>query len=807
MRHLRVVEYEPDLAAGYCGRLFAVVGADVVCVESASGAPLRREHPFVPTPDGGVTSAAWEYVAAGKRSVTAPTDGELDALLGWADLVVSTCNGDADAALAFHRRVRTANPAAVHVVTSGYGLTGPYRNWRRSALTDWVGGGHAFITGLPDREPLQGGGPWASYLTGATAAIGAQAAVLHAARTGQGQLVDVSALEAMASLHQWTLTMYTHTGYVKQRWGNRFAETVHPIALYPCTDGFISIVAPSYASFEALALTIDRAELLLEPEFQANAVRFDRADEIDPWIAAWTSGRTCAEAVAALQESGVPASALRTLSQALDEEQLIGRGFWAAAPHLGGAARTPGAPFRTDRAHGGLGAAPAVGEHNAAVLAAVGSPAERPPLPRIDLTKVRMLEFSIAWAGPLAGRWLADLGVDVALVEHPAARGVTMRNDEDPDYEWGRLPAPHVRFPIFPRAVPGERWWNRMGIFNKMNRSKRSVCLDAKTPRGREVLRGLIAASDVVLNNYSPRGARSMGLDAAGSRAENPDVVTVCMSGYGETGPLAGFLSYGPVVQAHAGFDEATGYDASGPVRLGLAFPDSVGGLHGTFAALNALWERELGAGPVHVDLSQFETLLSIAGELCLAASITGTDPERHGNRAAGISPQGVYRCAGDDAWVAVSAVDDDEWRALVAEIGASLGPWAAAGVGERAVAAHAIDAAISAWTQALTPAAAAARLQGAGVTAFPVMTNHMLVEDPHLRERGFMVTWDQTDVGPIEFPGFPVHFETITPRLRTCPGLGADNHAVLHERLGLSADEVDALMAEGVLADRPPAP
>ena len=194
-------------------------------------------------------------------------------------------------------RVRRADPSTVHVVTSGFGLTGPYRNWKRSSLTDWVAGGHAYLTGLPDREPLQGGGPWASYVTGQTAAIGAQAALLHAVRTGEGQLVDVSAIESMAALHQWTITMYTHTGCIKGRWGNRFAESVHPIALYECSDGWISIVAPSYPSFEALCLVIDAPELLLEPAFEANAVRFDRANEIDPYITAWTQQRTCDEAV------------------------------------------------------------------------------------------------------------------------------------------------------------------------------------------------------------------------------------------------------------------------------------------------------------------------------------------------------------------------------------------------------------------------------------------------------------------------------------------------------------------------------
>ena len=106
------------------------------------------------------------------------------------------------------------------------------------------------------------------------------------------------------------------------------------------------------------------------------------------------------------------------------------------------------------------------------------------------------------------------------------------------------------------------------------------------------------------------------------------------MSGYGETGPLASYLSYGPILQAHAGFDEATGYEGGGPTRLGVAFPDPVGGVHGAFATLVALWERGLTGHAVHVDLSQFEALLSIAGELALARRSAGGAPVRHGNRS-----------------------------------------------------------------------------------------------------------------------------------------------------------------------------
>src|SRR5436305_8587950 len=265
----------------------------------------------------------------------------------------------------------------------------------------------------------------------------------------------------------------------------------------------------------------------------------------------------------------------------------------------------------------------------------------------------------MAWAGPLTGRFLADLGADVVMVEHPASRGISQTEDPEADWQWGQLPPPHVRSAVYPKATPGERFWNRMGIFNKMNRNKRSVALDAKHERGSEILHGLLATSDLVLQNYSPRGARSLGIDVASVRRQNGSAVTVSMSGFGETGPLAGYLSYGPVLQAHGGFDEATGYEDGGPMRIGLAFPDAVGGVHGAFAALDALWEQRLTGGPVHVDISQLETLLSIAGDMLLATSVTGCDPVRHGNRSSSYAVQGVYRCRGDDAWVAVSMRND----------------------------------------------------------------------------------------------------------------------------------------------------
>ena len=234
----------------------------------------------------------------------------------------------------------------------------------------------------------------------------------------------------------------------------------------------------------------------------------------------------------------------------------------------------------------------------------------------------------MAWAGPLAGRFLADLGADVVKVEHPTSRGLSIvaggAGGAGAPWHWGEIPPAGQRNGIFPDAVPGERWWNRMAWFNKMNRGKRSLCLDVKAPGGRAVFEALVARADVVVNNYSPRGARSLGIDHPTLRAINPNLVTVDLTGFGAVGPAAEQVSWGPILDAASGFSAATGYPDSGPYKQGLALPDAVGGVHGAYAILAALWERELTGGPVHVDLSQLETMIGLAGELVLETSLRG---------------------------------------------------------------------------------------------------------------------------------------------------------------------------------------
>ena len=549
MRDVRVLELAGSVTAAYCGHLLAATGADVVLAEPADGAPTRHVGPWLTDVGGARRSATHEYLDAGKRSVHLD-DEDLDAAFRWADVVISTSDGDPDAAMALHERIRAADARTVHTVLSGFGLTGPYATWRSSPLVDWTSGGYLYLTGEPAREPLQGGGPWASYLTGATAAVGTQAAVIRAVRTGEGELVDVGAMESIAAAHQWSLTMFTHTGAIKGRWGLRFGEAFHPMGLLQCGDGnWIIVGAPSRDQWEHYCITAEVVELLADDTLYQPAARFERADEIDAAVAPWLAVRTAEQAVAEFQANRVPASRVLDFRQTMQSEQLAARDVLRPRPDLGPSVRTLERPFLVGDGERSALAPPArLGADTATFVAEARSGTDRRRLPSIDLADVRIAEFSIAWAGPLTGRLLGRPRRRRHQGRAPGEPGLggSGRNPVPGAWSWGELAPASVRAEVFPDADPGEHPWNRMGIWNKMNRSKRSLAVDAKDPDGADVLRRLVESADVVLHNYSPRGARSLGIADEQVAAVNDHLVTVAMTGYGEVGPMAAYTSYGP---------------------------------------------------------------------------------------------------------------------------------------------------------------------------------------------------------------------------------------------------------------------
>jgi len=399
------------------------------------------------------------------------------------------------------------------------------------------------------------------------------------------------------------------------------------------------------------------------------------------------------------------------------------------------------------------------------------------------------------WAGPLAARILADLGADVVMVEASFARGPRVVTQAYAD-------ATH----FFPDDEPTARPWNRNGHINKYSLGKRSLCLDITTADGRAAFERLVPNVDVVIENYSPRVMPQLGLSEDRLRALNPSLVYMTMPGYGRTGPAKDYVAYGPVLDSHAGLSTLMGYRDVAAWKCGIAWPDPVAGIHGALAVLLALWRRD--SSPERpgttIEVAQFETAVGMIADRLVRAQLDGVDPRPNGNRHPVHAPQGVYRTAGDDRWLALTVPDDATWVALctIAQLPPEWHRWP---VEARRAQHDTIDDALSAWLVTRERVATARELQAAAVPAAPVVDGAELVHDEHLAARNYWAVVDHPEAGTHAWPTFPAQLTSPTRPRGPAPLLGQHNTEVLGHWAGMTADEISALTDAGVVVTEPP--
>lgn len=400
----------------------------------------------------------------------------------------------------------------------------------------------------------------------------------------------------------------------------------------------------------------------------------------------------------------------------------------------------------------------------------------------LPLAGVRVADFTWVWAGPFATLQLAHLGAEVIRIETQQRVCVTRR------------------IPPFADGQPGP---NRSGYYNQYNQGKESISLNLKHPQALEIAKQLVAASDIVAENFAAGVMGKMGLGYEVLKQIKPDVIMIAMSGYGASGPESAYVSYGPAQVPLSGLSSLTGFPGFPPMHVGFSYGDPNGGLHGAFAVLAALLHRARTGAGQFIDLSQWETSVALLGEGLLAQGMNGAPLPRQGNRDPWMAPHGLFRCQGDDRWVSIAVANEAEWQRLCAGMGRpelATDPRFATLV-TRKQHEDALERAISAWTAALTAEEVTARLQAAGVAAFPALTNKELAADPHLRSRGFFVELSHPEVGTRQHAGMPwVFSDTPCQVRRPAPCLGQDTDEVLHRVLDYSSADIAALRANGVL-------
>ena len=397
------------------------------------------------------------------------------------------------------------------------------------------------------------------------------------------------------------------------------------------------------------------------------------------------------------------------------------------------------------------------------------------------LEGIRVCDFTWVWAGPFCTLQLAHLGADVIKIES-SKRVDTVR---------AFVPADDV---------PGI---NRAGYFNQYNQGKRSIQIDLTTEEGREIAKRLAAESDVVTENFSAGVMKRMGLDYESLRQIKPDIIMISLSGYGATGPLSPYISYGPAQVPMSGLASLTGYIGGPPNEVGVSYGDPNGGIHGTVAILAALWHRQRTGEGQYIDQSQWESAIAILPEGIMAQVMNGHQPERIGNRSPIMAPHGIFRAAGEDEWVSIACGSDAEWNALCRAMDrpelTTDGRFAT--VEARKQNEDALEAEVTAWTSGLHRWEITRALQAAGVAAFPAMTSKDLVEDAHLRGRGIFVELEHPEVGVRTHVGIPWQMSgTPCAVEQPAPLLGQHTDEVLRDVLRVSEAEAAGLRERGVL-------
>lgn len=719
LQDLTVVEASRDVAVRHCGRLFARLGATVV--RAAGGDDTTIGY-------GGPAGEAFgRWLDAGKVTGLAGRPADV-VIAGLTDFDVTVGERLASHLGAVLLEIRWFHP------------DGPYAAWRGTdeLIQSLTGLAYSFGPAAGPPTLAQGHGPQlAAALTGFNAAMGALFASPRPRR------VSTCVHEAYMCLTETGAVSALMEGGLAYRLGvNRFVPT-YPCGSYRTADGWLGVTALTPSQWKAFSALIGRAELFEDARFATAVERLLRADEIDPVVSGATPARTTANWVQGGLAGRIPLAPMANLAELPTEPHWQGRGAFAPFDESGHLA--PTLPYRAEFSGG---ARPAF----------QGGPASAP------LRGLKVVDFSMGWAGPLCARTLADLGAEVIKIEsesHPDWwRGWETDQSGDP-------PPREVKF-----------------SFISVNRNKRGVVLDLTTPDGLAQAKALVARADVVVENFAAGIMDALGLGADVRRGLNPDLITVSMPAFGHGGPLTGIRAYGSTVEQASGLPFANGHDDWPPCLQHVAFGDPIAGLNAANAVLAALWGRATHGG-AEIDLSQVACLFTFAADAFIAQQFTDAPLARTGSRRPRAAPVCVVASADADTWLTVAVDGPQTWSGLCEVLMRPDwrdAPELATAAGRNARADE-LEAAVAAWAARRSSEAATEQLQAAGVPAAPVYRVDQLGYDPQLASTGFWLEMERAYVGRHITPATPFAYDGERPALRfPSPTLGQHTAEVLAE-------------------------
>ncbi len=744
---LIVVDLSTGIPGAYATRLLADAGASV------TASP--------PEPAAGLSRALGLFLLRDKRVLARADANQLAERLDAADVVV--VGGDQVDPSPLARR----HPTQVVVAVTPYGLDGPWAGRPTSDLVLQAESGSLATRGLKREPPLMAGGRTNDFIAGAFAAAGAVAAWWGSRRTGQGELIDVSVLEAAHVAG----TSYGPLGHLLAGSPEitRPARVIETPEIHPSLDGWVGFTANSGQQFQDFLVLIDRADLAADEKLATVGGRQARYDEWTAIVDGWTSTRTTAEIVEAASLLRIPSAPVLDAASMLDFAQFRSRQVFRRSEDDSYA--YPRRPWMV---------------HEPDDLAIASPPPSDPPLGALPLDGIKVVDMTAWWAGPTATHLLGCLGAEVVHVEAPT-RPDGMRMTGGSLRRLGQ-------------------WWERSSFFLSVNSGKRDLAVELGTPEGMEIFERLVAEADVLVENFTPRVLDNLGLSWSHLQTLNPRLVVVRMPAFGLDGPWRDRPGFAQTMEQLSGLAWLTGW-AEGQPHNQRGPCDPNGGVHAAFGVICALAERERDGRGRMIEVPFIEVALNAAAEQIVEHSLTGTVPARDGNRSPTAAPQGVYACPGDEQWLALSVEDDEQWLQLRKAIGWPA--WAddpALGDHDGRRRAHdAIDEHLAGWAASVDLDDAVETLVQAGVPAGAVRDPRTCGDHPQLEARRFYETLDHPVVGRQPFSSLPLRYASVDRWLRSpAPTMGQHNREILRE-LGYDGVAIDRLDADGVIGTRIP--
>jgi crotonobetainyl-CoA:carnitine CoA-transferase CaiB-like acyl-CoA transferase len=792
LSHLRVVEIGSAAATSYCARLFADFGAAVSKVEPPHGDLLRHTAPL--TPKG--QSAWFAFLNFNKSSVALDPDDAGDVerlveLIGDCDILIDGRDIDAADCPAFNlAALKQGNPGLIHLEASWFGNPGPYANFEATDSTIRALTGLVKLVGPAEGPPVHAPDFQTGILAGLWGFISAASSVLSRMRDGRGRSSALSVFESSIAVTEYIMFESFIRGDIMRRIGvNRFWPTF-PVGIYETRQGWIGITTVTPAQWRAFCEMLGLYDLRDDATLFLGVDRLAYMEAIERKIIPKLRQRTAQEWFAEGLKRKIPIVPVPAIGDLIADEEKKARG--AIVPikiggeigfTAGSMQRLTGTPPRRG------GAVPAIGEQQPAMEpagdAVLRTTAPQPHDPgSLPLEGIRVIDFSMGWAGPICTRTLADLGADVIKIEaiqYPDWwRGV----DRRPAYVLEQMYEKSMRYCI-------------------MNRNKRGITLDLTRPQGLDLARRLIADADLVVDNYSVEVLPKLGLGYEVLSRINPKLVMMSMSAFGAGSIHRDCRAYGSTLEQGSGLPSVVG-DANGPpVMSHTAFGDAVGGLNGCAAVLTALIHARLTGKGQFIDLAQIECMMPFAAPWIVAHSIDRKEPVKYGHRHPDFVPHGCFLCAGDDNWIVIAVSSDTMWPKLCKLLGRAEWAMDAAlktAAGRRRIEGE-IEAAIALWTSAQTPDLAMDALQAAGVASGVARLPIDLLQDPQLQARGFIQEIDRPFIGRHPQPSMPFREMGQPFAIRSAPPmLGEHNREILKSLLGLSSAEIDQLARDGII-------